>query len=243
MATPFLELLQPKPCNQPWFYLMAHIPRIHLESIRLAKKVCLGFSIRCHRKSWMKRSGTWILLCHHHCWFNPNQRISSGLLWLPPDMFTCFPTPTVDLPSAAKSIIKHKFDRVTLCSETISDFQSLGPHQRTKASVRDLTLWYFSNFVSFWSFFSSFPQLISLCVQWPLHYSHAPGMVPPECFWNCSSLCLECSSLGYFHGLYPPFLWVSTQMSLSVSSPLTSLYKTEHCSQFSSLALSSDLPL
>ena len=38
---------------------------------------------------------------------------------------------------------------VILCSEITSDFQSLGPHQTTKASVRDLTLGYFSNFVSF----------------------------------------------------------------------------------------------
>ena len=188
-----------------------------------------------------RRFGTWILLCHHHCWFNPNQRISSGILWLPPDMSTYFCIPIVDLP--CKVNYKTQVGCVTLCSEITSDFQSLGPHQMTKASVRDLTLWYFSNFVSFWSFLSSFPQLISLCIQWPLHYSHAPGMVPPEYFWNCSSLCLECSSPGYFHRLHPPFLWVSTQMSLSVSSSLTSLYKTEQCSQFSYLALFSYLPL
>lgn len=124
-------------------------------------------------------------------------------------LLTCqptFPSQQWIFPQPQKWTLKHEFDHVILFSEITNDFQSLGPNQMCRA-VSDLALWYFSNFTPFCSFLSSFPQLIRLCIQWSLHYSsHIPGMVPPKCFWNCSSLRLECSSPGYLHGLYHHFL-------------------------------------
>lgn len=124
-------------------------------------------------------------------------------------LLTCqpaFPSQQWIFPQPQKWTLKYEFNHVILFSEITNDFQSLGPNHMCRA-VSDLAVWYFSNFTPFCCFLSSFPQLIRLCIQWSLHYSsHIPGMAPPKCFWNCSSLRLECCSPGYLHGLYHHFL-------------------------------------